>query len=70
MKFRRRNASGVASSGVRLHTIGAKRLFSEEAYSTSFSASREATKSGDSTNTTVSARTISACKRFHQSSNA
>ena len=39
MKFSRRNASGVASSATRRHTIGAKRLFREAAYSTSFSAS-------------------------------
>ena len=40
----------------RRQTIGANRLFSEAAYATSFSATSEATASGESTKTTVSAR--------------
>ena len=70
MKFSRRSASGVAPSSTRRQTIGAKRLLSEAAYATSLSATSEATASGESTNTTVSARQISASMRFHQSSKA
>jgi hypothetical protein len=40
------------------HTIGANRLFSDAAYSTSLSASRDATAAGDSTKMIVSDRPI------------
>jgi hypothetical protein len=69
-KFSLASASGTALSSTRRQTIGAKRLSSEAAKATSFSATSEATESGLSTNTMVSARTISASMRFHHSSKA
>jgi hypothetical protein len=51
--------------GHRRQTIGAKRLLSEAACATSLSAISEATASGESTSTTVSAFPISASIRFH-----
>ena len=67
---RRRSASGVAPSSTRRQTIGAMRLLSATACATSLSATSDATASGESTKTTVSARPISASMRFHQSSKA
>ena len=69
-KFSLASASGTALSSTRRQTMGAKRLLSEAAKATSFSATSEATESGLSTNTMVSARTISASMRFHHSSKA
>ena len=69
-EFSRCSASGIAPSSTRRQTIGAKRLLSEAACATSLSATSDATASGESTNTTVSAWPISASMRFHQSSKA
>lgn len=60
MKLSRQSASVTALSSTRRQTIGARRLFSEAANATCFSAMSEVTKSGLSTNTTLSAFPISA----------
>jgi hypothetical protein len=70
MKLRRTNSSGTILFSTGRHTIGAKRLLRDAANVTSLSATSEATESGLRTNTTVSARTISASMRFHHSSKA
>ena len=70
MKLSLCSASGMARSSTRRQTIGAKRLLSEAACVTSLSATSEATASGESTNTTVSALPISVSIRLHQSSKA
>ena len=70
MKLSLASTSGTALSSTGRHTIGAKRLFSEAANATSLRATSDATESGLSTNTTVSACAISASMRFHQSSKA
>src|SRR6202035_1577167 len=70
MKLRRDSASGTSLGSTLRHTIGAKRLLSDDAYSISCRQTCDDSHSGLSENTTVSAWLISDCRRCHQSSKA